>query len=78
MLILEVKKRKRKSNSIKAVFKDIYITLTLHGLEHFIFSLPVKAVTSEMATHYNILVWEIPWTEENAGLTSMESQKNHK
>lgn len=58
MLSLEVKKkkRKRKSNSIKAVFKDIYIILTLHGLEHFIFSLTVKAVTSEMATHYNILV----------------------
>ena len=26
----------------------------------------------EMATHSNILVWEIPWTEEPGGLQSME------
>ena len=25
----------------------------------------------EMATHYNILAWEIPWTEEPDGLQSM-------
>ena len=25
----------------------------------------------EMATHSNILVWEIPWTEELGGLRSM-------
>ena len=32
----------------------------------------------EMATHSNILVWEIPWTEEPGGLQkrSMGSQKN--
>ena len=29
----------------------------------------------EMATHYSILSWEIPWTEEPGGLKSMESQK---
>ena len=29
----------------------------------------------EMATHSNILVWEIPWTEESGGLQSMGSQK---
>ena len=28
-----------------------------------------------MATHYSILSWEIPWTEEPGGLKSMESQK---
>ena len=28
-----------------------------------------------MATHSNILVWEIPWTEEPGGLQSMVSQK---
>ena len=28
----------------------------------------------EMATHSNILAWEIPWTEEPGGLQSMESQ----
>ena len=27
----------------------------------------------EMATHSNILAWEIPWTEEPDGLQSTES-----
>ena len=27
-----------------------------------------------MATHSNILAWEIPWTEEPGGLQSMGSQ----
>ena len=30
----------------------------------------------EMATHSSILAWEIPWTEEPAGLLSMGSQKS--
>ena len=30
----------------------------------------------EMASHSNILVWEIPWTEEPGGLQSMGSQKS--
>ena len=29
----------------------------------------------EMATHFSILAWEIPWTEEPGGLQSTESQK---
>ena len=29
----------------------------------------------EMATHSNILDWEIPWTEEPGGQQSMGSQK---
>ena len=28
-----------------------------------------------MATHYNILVWRIPWTEEPGQLQSMGSQR---
>ena len=28
-----------------------------------------------MATHSNILAWEVPWTEEPGGLQSMESQR---
>ena len=28
-----------------------------------------------MATHYSILAWEIPWTEEPCGLQSMGSQE---
>ena len=30
----------------------------------------------EMASHSNILAWEIPWTEEPGGLQSMGSQKD--
>ena len=29
----------------------------------------------EMATHSNILAWEIPWTEEPGRLQSMGSQR---
>ena len=29
----------------------------------------------EMATHYSILAWEIPWTEEPGGLQSTRSQR---
>ena len=28
----------------------------------------------EMATHYSILAWKIPWTEEPGGLQSMGLQ----
>ena len=28
-----------------------------------------------MVTHSNILVWEIPWTQEPGGLQSMGSQR---
>ena len=30
----------------------------------------------EMATHYSILVWEIPGTKESGGLQSMGLQKS--
>ena len=29
----------------------------------------------EMATHFSILAWRIPWTKEPGGLQSMESQR---
>ena len=32
--------------------------------------------TCEMATHFNILAWRIPWTEESGGLEFRWSQKN--
>ena len=31
--------------------------------------------TEEIATHYNILAWETPWTEELGWLQSMGSQR---
>ena len=30
----------------------------------------------EMATHFSILAWEIPWTEEPGGLQSMGVTKS--
>ena len=32
----------------------------------------------EMATHYRILAWKIPWTEEPGSLQSLESQESDK
>ena len=29
----------------------------------------------EIATHSNVLAWEIPWTEEPSGLQSTSSQR---
>ena len=28
-----------------------------------------------VTTHFSVLVWRIPWTEEPGGLQSMESQR---
>ena len=33
------------------------------------------ALEEEMVTHCSILAWEIPWTEEPAGLQPVGSQK---
>ena len=33
------------------------------------------ALEKEMATHFSILAWRIPWIEEPGGLQSMESQR---
>ena len=33
------------------------------------------ALEKEMATHFSILAWEIPWTEEPGGLQSMGSHR---
>ena len=34
-----------------------------------------RSPEKEMATHYNFLAWEIPWTEEPGRLQSMALQK---
>ena len=31
----------------------------------------------EIATHYSILAWEIPWTEEPSGVQSMGHKKSN-
>ena len=34
------------------------------------------SLEKEMATHYGILAWEIPWTEEPGELLSVGSQES--
>ena len=34
-----------------------------------------NSLEKEMATHFSILAWEIPWTEEPWGLWPMELQR---
>ena len=34
-----------------------------------------EPLEKEMATHYSILAWEIPWTEEPGGLQLMGYQR---
>ena len=36
---------------------------------------PEDPLEEEMATHYSILAWKIPWTEEPGGQQSMGSQR---
>ena len=40
-------------------------------------SIPRSVISpgKEMATHFSILAWKIPWTEEPGGLQSMELQR---
>ena len=45
-------------------------------LSDFTFTFHFHALEKEMATHSNILAWEIPWTEEPGGLQTMGSQKS--
>ena len=34
------------------------------------------SMEKEMVTHFSILAWRVPWTEEPRGLQSMGSQKS--
>ena len=34
-----------------------------------------RSLEEGMATHFSILAWRIPWTEEPGGLQSTESQR---
>ena len=35
-----------------------------------------RSLEKKMATHFSILAWRIPWTEEPGGLQSMGSQSD--
>ena len=44
------------------------VTKSWTQLSDFTFTFHFHALGKEMATHSNILAWEIPWTEEPGGL----------
>ena len=50
------------------------ILLTMQDLQDQFLS-QEDPLEKEMATHFNILYWESPWTKESDGLQSMRSQK---
>ena len=43
--------------------------------EMWVLSLGWEDLREEMATHFSILAWKIPWTEETGGLQSMGLQR---
>ena len=54
------------------VFLKILIMLLTPCLKAFIY---IYSLEEGMATHYSILAWEIPWTEDLGGLQSTGSQR---
>ena len=56
-------------------FVNKVMSLLFNTLSRFAIPGWGSSLEKEMATHYNILAWEIPWTEEPGGLQSMGSQK---
>ena len=36
----------------------------------------MEGMEKEMATHYSVLAWRLPWTEEPGGLQSMGSKES--
>ena len=44
-------------------------------MSNFTFTFHFHALEKEMATHFSILVWKIPWMEEPGWLQSMGSQR---
>ena len=47
--------------------------------ETWVFSLNWEdPLEKEMTTHFSILAWEIPWTEEPGGIHSMGSQSQRR
>ena len=44
-------------------------------LSDFTFTFHFHALEKEMATHFSVLAWRIPWTEKPGGLQSMGSHR---
>ena len=52
------------------------LKLKLQYFGHLMRRVDSLDLEKEMATHFSILAWEIPWTEEPGGLRSMGSQNS--
>ena len=67
------------------MFKEEAIVLNLNSVTLILFSVTIKRIIivqshnmeKEMATHFSIFAWKIPWTEEPGGLQSMGFQVRH-
>ena len=80
----ELKNIKQNQAEVKNIITEI--KNTLEGMGQMVKNLPAVQETQVpslgwedplekgMATHFSVLAWEIPWSEEPGGLQSMESQ----
>ena len=80
----ELKNIKQNQAEVKNTITEI--KNTLEGMGQMVKNLPAVQETQVrslgwedplekgMATHFSVLDWEIPWSEEPGGLQSMESQ----
>ena len=80
----ELKNIKQNQAEVKNTITEI--KNTLEGMGQMVKNLPAVQETQVrslgwedplekgMATHFSVLAWEIPWSEEPGGLQSMESQ----
>ena len=51
------------------------VTKSRTRLSNFPFTFHFQTLEKEMATHYNVLAWRIPGTEEPGGLPSVGSHR---
>ena len=51
------------------------VAISRTGLSNFTFTFHFHALVKEIATHFSILAWRLPGTEEPVGLPSMGSHR---
>ena len=83
----ELKNIKQNQAEVKNTITEI--KNTLEGMGQMVKNLPAVQETQVpslgwedplekgMATHFSVLAWEIPWTEEPGRLQSLRSYKSH-
>ena len=65
------------SKSLNIIFSNqkYYINSEVTRLSDFPFTFHFHALEKEMATHFSVLAWRIPGTQEPGGLVSMGSHR---